>query len=57
MFHNQAIVISYAEYPAPEAIIAVYKKLSKPVITGNQALVFACLMHRSVTGRAFRLTE
>jgi len=39
----QAIVISCTDYRALEAVPAIEKTLGKPVITSNQALMFACL--------------
>jgi len=39
----QAIVISCTDYRALEAVPAIEKALGKPVITSNQALMFACL--------------
>ena len=39
----EAIVISCTDYRALEAVPAIEKALSKPVITSNQALMFACL--------------
>jgi maleate cis-trans isomerase len=39
----QAIVISCTDYRALEAVTAIEEKLRKPVITSNQALMFACL--------------
>ena len=39
----QAIVISCTDYRALEAVSAIEKMLDKPVITSNQALMFACL--------------
>ncbi len=38
-----AVVISCTDFRALEAIPAIEKKLGKPVITSNQALMFACL--------------
>lgn len=40
----QAIVISCTDYRALEAVPAIEAKLCKPVITSNQALMFACLV-------------
>lgn len=39
----QAIVISCTDYRALEAVTAIEAKLNKPVITSNQALMYACL--------------
>lgn len=39
----QAVVISCTDYRALEAIPAIEHTLGKPVITSNQALMFACL--------------
>ncbi|MBX2824949.1 MAG: aspartate/glutamate racemase family protein [Gammaproteobacteria bacterium] len=44
----QAIVISCTDYRALEAIDAIEAKLGKPVITSNQALMFACLVRLKV---------
>lgn len=47
----QAIVISCTDYRALEAISAIEKKLGKPVITSNQALMFVCLHRLKITGQ------
>ena len=39
----QAIVISCTDFRALEAVPAIEKTLKKPVITSNQALMYACL--------------
>lgn len=39
----QAIVISCTDYRALEAVPAIEDRLGKPVVTSNQALMFACL--------------
>lgn len=39
----QAIVISCTDYRALEAVPAIEARLGKPVVTSNQALMFACL--------------
>ncbi len=44
----QAIVISCTDYRALEAVTAIEKSLGKPVITSNQALMFACLKRLNV---------
>ena len=44
----QAIVISCTDYRALEAVPAIEQKLGKPVITSNQALMFACLKRLDV---------
>ena len=44
----EAIVISCTDYRAVEAIADIEAELGKPVITSNQALVFACLQRLGV---------
>jgi maleate cis-trans isomerase len=44
----QAIVISCTDYRSLEAVPAIEQKLGKPVITSNQALMFACLKRLDV---------
>lgn len=44
----QAIVISCTDYRALEAVPAIEAKLCKPVITSNQALMFACLQRLEI---------
>lgn len=44
-----AIVISCTDFRALEAIPAIEKTLGKPVITSNQALMFACLQRLKVS--------
>ncbi len=39
----QAVVISCTDYRALEAVPAIEGRLGKPVVTSNQALMFACL--------------
>ena len=60
----QAIVISCTDYRALEALPAIEAALGKPVITSNQALMFACLTrldlpYRDLTagGRLFTTTK
>ena len=44
----QAIVISCTDYRALEAVPAIEHALGKPVITSNQALMFACLKRLNI---------
>lgn len=44
----QAIVIACTDYRSVEAIPALEQALSKPVITSNQALMYACLKRLSL---------
>jgi len=60
----QAIVISCTDYRALEAVPAIEKALGKPVITSNQALMFACLTRLNLPyrdmaagGRLFTATK
>lgn len=46
----QALVISCTDYRALEAVSAIEQKLGKPVITSNQALMYACLVRLKVAG-------
>lgn len=48
----QAIVISCTDYRALEAVPAIEARLGKPVITSNQALMFACLRRLRLETRA-----
>nr|MBX2883589.1 aspartate/glutamate racemase family protein [Granulosicoccus sp.] len=48
----QAIVISCTDYRALEAIDAIEARLGKPVITSNQALMFACLVRLKIARQA-----
>lgn len=48
----EAIVISCTDYRAVEAITDIESELGKPVITSNQALVYACLQRLGVNGVA-----
>ena len=48
----EAIVISCTDYRALEALPAIEKKLHKPVITSNQALMFACLARLGLLNQA-----
>ena len=45
----QALVLSCTEMRAVEAIDALERDLDKPVVTSNQALMFACLNRIGVT--------
>jgi len=47
----EAIVISCTDYRALEAIEAIEKALDKPVITSNQALIYACLKRLGISTR------
>ncbi len=47
----QAIVISCTDYRALEAVPALEAALNKPVITSNQALMFACLQRLKLSNQ------
>ncbi len=47
----EAVVISCTDYRALEAIEEIEKVLDKPVITSNQALIYACLKRLGVSTR------
>lgn len=46
----EAVVISCTEYRALEALPLIEKALGKPVISSNQALMFACLQRLGLKG-------
>lgn len=51
----EAIVISCTDYRAVEAIPFIEQALEKPVITSNQALMYACLQRLKVSGNGVNL--
>ena len=51
----EAIVISCTDYRAVEAIPFIEEALGKPVITSNQALMYACLQRLNVPGNGVSL--
>ncbi len=53
--HAEAIVISCTDFRALEAIEAIEQKLNKPVISSNQALMFACLERLNLLNQEFTL--
>jgi maleate isomerase len=56
----QAVIISCTDYRALEAVPAIERRIGKPVVTSNQALMFSCLnrlnidcKHLTAGGRLF----
>jgi maleate cis-trans isomerase len=45
----QAVVVSCTDFRALEAVPQIEKTLGKPVITSNQALMFACLRELQIS--------
>jgi maleate isomerase len=46
-----AVVISCTDYRALEAVPAIERRIGKPVVTSNQALMFACLNRLNINGK------
>jgi len=50
----EAIVVSCTDYRSMEAISAIEEHLGKPVVTSNQALMYACLMRLGINATSVR---